>query len=349
MANTVLTIRGRHDLEVRPDGAPPPVLGPDEVLVGVRRLSLCGSDYALFNGTYGGPMRYPLRFGHEWSGTVLEYGGDVTSLAEGDRVTGDCSRWCGLCATCQADRNLCKRIEKYGITVDGFSASMVVVPERYLYRDRFYLPYELLAIAEPFAVALHAIRRLGVPSRNLARSRVLIVGCGPIGVALYVLLTRHLGWDRVDVTDKVEQRVEAVKQLANGQDTRVVILDDDHPTTYAQLYRDSPYSYVLDAGGTRDSLRASMIAAAPAGTVVTLGVTKPGECDLALVTTKALTIRGSIGGTGEFSEVLEFFAEHGDAAGRLITAAFDCSDAQNAFIEGQVPENGLKTQLCFSQ
>jgi len=349
MPNTVLTIRGKHDLEVRPGAEPPPVPGPDEVLVGVRRLSLCGSDYALFNGTYGGPMRYPLRFGHEWSGTVLEYGCDVTSLAEGDRVTGDCSRWCGLCATCQTDRNLCKRIEKYGITVDGFSASMVVVPERYLYRDRFYLPYEILAITEPFAVALHAIRRLGVPSPSATRTRVLIVGCGPIGTAIYVLLTRHLGWDRVDVTDRVAQRVDAVKHLANGHDTRVAALDDDHPETYAELYRDSPYGYVLDAGGTRDSLRASMIAAAPTGTVVTLGIARPGEYDLALVTTKALTIRGSIGGTGEFPEVLEFFSEHADAAERLVTAAFDCSDAREAFIQGQVPGNGLKTQLCFSQ
>src|ERR1044072_3573375 len=95
------------------DALPP--LDDDEVLVKVERVSLCGSDYRLFNGTYHSLATYSIRFGHEWSGTVVDIGAEVTKFEEGDRVTGDCSRWCGTCSFCQKDKNLCKRIEKYGI------------------------------------------------------------------------------------------------------------------------------------------------------------------------------------------------------------------------------------------
>ena len=66
---------------------PLPALGPDDVLVEVDRVTLCGSDHRLFDGTYGGPRRYPIRFGHEWSGRVVDTGPNGDGSADLSRVS----------------------------------------------------------------------------------------------------------------------------------------------------------------------------------------------------------------------------------------------------------------------
>src|SRR5450830_1110049 len=84
-----------------------PSIQEDEVLIKVNNIGLCGSDIQLYNGTYKGPLNYPILFGHEWSGTVIETGKSVKKVAPGDRVTGDCSKFCGTCELCKYDKNLC--------------------------------------------------------------------------------------------------------------------------------------------------------------------------------------------------------------------------------------------------
>ena len=164
--------------------------GKKEVLVEVNTVSLCGSDYRLFNGTYGGPSVYPILFGHEWSGKVAATGSGVTSVKKGNRVTGDCSCWCGDCPNCAGDKNLCYNIEKFGITKDGFSQQFAVVPEKYLYVAPSSISYEVLALSECFAVALRAIYRLRDNSQQPSPGRILIIGSGPLGMAIFILLKK---------------------------------------------------------------------------------------------------------------------------------------------------------------
>ena len=84
------------------DSIPEP--GADEVVVKVCYITLCGSDIHLMNGTYNGPVNYPILFGHEWSGIVEKTGDNVTEFKTGDKVTGDCSRFCGECEFCRTDK-----------------------------------------------------------------------------------------------------------------------------------------------------------------------------------------------------------------------------------------------------
>jgi threonine dehydrogenase-like Zn-dependent dehydrogenase len=327
------------------------VPGEEEVLVEIKRVSLCGSDYRLFNGTYTGPSTYPLRFGHEWSGMVIDTGADVTGVEEGDRVTGDCSIWCGHCAMCLVDKNLCRNVEKYGITVDGFSAQRVVVPAQYVYRDAYYLSYDTLALAELFAVALHAIKRFGDPPREPAHNRTLIVGCGPVGIALYMLLKLHFNWMRVDVYDVVPERVARLQSLLPGKPITNSIPDPGklRGASYKELYGCSPYSLVFEAAGHPDALRLAIDIALPRATVVSLGMPASSEYDLSKVTTKSLNVVGSIGGTGEFRETLDFFAGHADLVRKLVTATYPYSEAERAFTEGQDPKQNLKVQIQFGE
>jgi Zn-dependent alcohol dehydrogenase len=102
-----------------------------QVLVRTHAVGLCGSDVGLYLGTYEGPKKYPMYFGHEWSGTVEAVGPAVTQLQPGDKVTGDCSVFCGDCTYCARDRNLCQHIKKVGITVDGASRQFFLQDERW--------------------------------------------------------------------------------------------------------------------------------------------------------------------------------------------------------------------------
>jgi L-iditol 2-dehydrogenase len=68
----------------------PPRIGPDEVLVALRSVGICHSDFELLEGRYIIPFEYPLIPGHEWSGAVVEVGRDVTGFRPGDRVLGEC-------------------------------------------------------------------------------------------------------------------------------------------------------------------------------------------------------------------------------------------------------------------
>ena len=92
-----------------------PLVQNNEVLIKVSRISLCGSDIHLYNGTYSGPINYPIMFGHEWSGVVEKTGENVTKFKKGDKVSGDCSCYCSDCEYCQVDKNLCINQDKHPV------------------------------------------------------------------------------------------------------------------------------------------------------------------------------------------------------------------------------------------
>ena len=157
--------------------------GPTEVLIRETNVGICGSDIHLYKGTYNGPQNYPILFGHEWSGIVEKTGDKVTKVKPGDKVTGDCSRYCGHCDNCSADRNLCRTIEKFGITIDGASAEYILRDERYLYRADPEADMALLALTEPIAVAKHLLEKILKLGSSYQGKRVLIYGGGAIGQA----------------------------------------------------------------------------------------------------------------------------------------------------------------------
>ena len=122
------------------------------------------------------PLCRHLRLGypsvHEWSGVVEAVGSEVTRVEVGDVVTGDCSRYCGACPSCEVDKNLCQHIEKFGITVDGASADYILRDEMYLYRAPEGLDIKHLCLSEPVAVAAHLVEKVrkAVPSALSGKS-----------------------------------------------------------------------------------------------------------------------------------------------------------------------------------
>ncbi|EPH06166.1 hypothetical protein HMPREF1531_00815 [Propionibacterium sp. oral taxon 192 str. F0372] len=312
--------------------------GQESVRVAVEFVSLCGSDHKLFEGTYQGPHHYPITFGHEWSGRVI-HAPAQSPFREGDLVTGDCSRYCGECRQCSVDPNTCRSVEKFGITVDGFSRSIVDISERYLYPVPDALPSALAAICEPTAVAYRAV----APHANLAAAHgALVVGAGHIGLAA-VLVLQSFGVRDITVADTVPERLALSREILAGIRTESGI-EIQPGDTYFSLKRCAQFGFIFDATGSSEGLAQALVRADFHGTVVTVGMLRQPKVPLDLVTTKALRLFGSIGGTGAFHEVMEIMLDHDAEFRRFIGRQVVPEEWQTVFVTRSTK---VKDQIRF--
>ena len=156
---------------------PNPELGPQEVLVAVKACGICGSDVHGMDGSTG-RRRPPIIMGHEASGVIAGTGKSVSGWSPGDRVTFDSTIYCGECDYCREGMiNLCNRRRVLGVSCEdyrqhGAFAEFVAVPPRILYRLPEGLSFEHAAMVEPFAIALHAVRRSPPAQRDRKSTRL---------------------------------------------------------------------------------------------------------------------------------------------------------------------------------
>lgn len=155
---------------------PVPEPGPDEVLLEVAHLGICGSDLLLWKGGLT-RVKPPVVLGHEFCGTVVDANG-ADGVKEGQAVAVEPLLSCGRCRACRSgNTHVCQTLKLIGIDVDGAAASHVVVPAGGLHPLPENLSLRDAAITEPASVAVHMVRRAGVGIGD----RILVLGGGPIG------------------------------------------------------------------------------------------------------------------------------------------------------------------------
>jgi L-iditol 2-dehydrogenase len=324
-----------------------PAPGADEVLIRVTNLGLCGSDLHLYNGTYSGPVAYPILFGHEWSGIIETVGRQVTRFKTGDRVTGDCSRYCGVCPNCAVDKNLCQTIEKFGITIDGASAQYIVRNQKYLYQASSELPLDLMCLAEPIAVAAHLIKKVQAVAGAIRQRRILVYGAGPIGIAALMLLKKAFACEMVDLYDVVPERVALARQLGATIPVAAALQIEADPNNYGQLYTKPVYDLVLETTGNSGVFQNTLNITKPDGVIGCVGMIAKTEISQKNIVVKGLTLTGSIGGTGEFDFVLDFINQNQAYVRNLISHQFPIAEWEKAFTVSRNPAEVMKVQLIF--
>ena len=172
---------------------PEPAVGPGDVQLELVAAGLCHTDLGMIHGTYGPGSGYapafPLVLGHEYVGQVTGTG-PGTRLPVGARVVGSAHLTCGECAWCARGRSmLCDRRKVLGLDVDGVFAERFVVPERNLAVLPPGLPDRLAVLAEPFAVAAHAVDT----ARLSPDDDICVIGPGTVGLlTLGALAGRHV-------------------------------------------------------------------------------------------------------------------------------------------------------------
>ena len=193
---------------------PVPPCGPDDVLIEIARVGICGTDVHIFRGHYVAD-RLPLIPGHEFSGTVVKTGAAVEAILVGQRVIADVNIGCGHCFYCRKNEVLnCAEMRQLGIHTNGAFAEYVAVPARLVIPIPDDMPFEVAALTEPLACVVRAAKK----SRIRFGESVLVIGAGPIG-NLHVQLVRAIGAAPVIVADIDTERLAVA--AACGADAAV--------------------------------------------------------------------------------------------------------------------------------
>jgi len=343
-------LRGTGQAEIVSEEVPQPTGA--QVLVRTHAVGLCGSDLGLYHGTYEGPKNYPLYFGHEWSGTVQDVGPEVTRVRPGDKVTGDCSLYCGGCELCNRDRNLCRAIEKFGITVSGASRQLFLQEEKYVYRADAGADLDLVALSEPLAVGAHAVRYVRESRPNFAREKILVLGGGTIGLSCFFALTVLEGCRHVELFDIVKARRQKALDLGASELTDVIATERDaaHDAgDYADLYSGQGYDIIFETSGAPPAFHRAVELLRPLGTIMALGFLPSIEFSLKQITLKAARIMGSIGGTGDFERVLAFAHQHPHLAAELVSHRIPFREYERAFELAQDRKKAMKVLIVFDE
>lgn len=233
---------------------PEPVAG--ELLIRVRYCGLCGSDFHLAEGAYPGLATLPVTIGHEFSGTVMAHGpGTPTHIIDafpvGSPVTAEEMQWCGVCDTCRAGHvNHCEKLEELGFTTDGAHSEFICVNSKYCWslaglraRVGEENAYRLGALVEPYSVSFRALFQGAHAGAWIPGARVLVIGCGPIGLAA-ADLALAAGALEVHCIETDPARRELAKKLG----ARAVF----SPEELGQL--EGAFDWIVDAAGASATL-----------------------------------------------------------------------------------------------
>ncbi len=238
---------------------PVPQPGANEVLIQVMASGICGTDIHILRGEYMGD--YPVIPGHEFSGTVVQVGDDVTRFQVGDRVAVEPNIACDNCHNCLQNRqNFCLNWQAIGVTRPGGMAQYVVAPEKAVFSIGD-LPFVHGAFMEPLSCVLHGVQR----ARTDLADRVAIFGAGPIGILL-LQTVKLQGAAQVTVVEKNPARAELAEEYGAHQCfTNADSLKGDH------------YDVVIDATGYVPLMERAIDFVRSGGTVLLFGVPPSGE------------------------------------------------------------------------
>jgi len=247
---------------------PVPDVGDGEVLLEVGAVSVCGSDIHQARNTHSWPVNIPVVLGHEFGGTVARLGHRVSGFREGDRVVSETAAViCGVCQLCRTGRyNLCPSRKGFGYGIDGAMSQWVRVPARCLHSIPDSLPFDIACLAEPHAVAYHA---MCVNSTIHPGDLVVVLGPGPIGL-LCARMAALSGADPLIVAGLTADapRLAAARRLGA---TRVVDVETEDLGDVVRGYSPIGADLVCDASGSSRSLEVALRLARPDGQVTKVG------------------------------------------------------------------------------
>jgi len=264
----------------------PPQIGPDDVLVEVAAVGVCGSDLHQWTASHSWPVNYPVVLGHEFSGRVLETGANVSAWKEGDRVTSETAAVIDL-ENPMSKRglyNLDPTRKGFGYGVDGAMTKHVRVPARCLHHVPEDLPLEHAALTEPCCVAYNAVVN---NSRIDPGDRVLVIGPGTIGILCAAVAKLHGGDVAVLGLEADKPRLNIARQygcevLTGGA------------KEWAQARDGMGADLVIDAAGISATLKLALELVRPAGWITKVGWgPKPLDFSLDPLVQKNVTLQGS--------------------------------------------------------
>jgi threonine 3-dehydrogenase len=270
---------------------PVPEIGPNDVLIKIRKTAICGTDLHIYNWDEWSQKTIPVPMvtGHEFVGEIAELGAAVRGFELGDRVSGEGHVTCGHCRNCRAGRrHLCRNTIGVGVNRSGCFAEYLSLPASNAFHIPDSITDEIASIFDPYGNAVHTAL-----SFDLVGEDVLITGAGPIGI-MATAICKHVGCRHVVITDVNDYRLELASRLGA---TRVVNPQrEDLGKVMSELGMTEGFDVGLEMSGNASAFQSMLRHMNHGGRVAVLGIFgKEVAIDWNQVIFKGLVLKGIYG------------------------------------------------------
>ncbi|QGQ99689.1 galactitol-1-phosphate 5-dehydrogenase [Paenibacillus psychroresistens] len=237
-----------------------PSFQPNEVLIKVESTGICGSELEGYLG-HSSIRKAPLVMGHEFCGRIVALGDQVHGLSVKDKVVVNPLIACRTCASCLMGKtNVCRNRKIIGIHRPGAFAEFVAVPYENIFQVPEGIDASLASLAEPLAVAIHAVKLGLQPLDDL-----LIYGAGPIGL-LCLLAAQQMGAGKIVVLDLQPARLEHVRRLG-GIGIAPMQIEEQREELFSQ-----GIPTIIDCVGVKATREQGMNLVDSGGTIIMVGL-----------------------------------------------------------------------------
>jgi len=267
-----------------------PEVGPNDVLIRIRKTSICGTDLHIYNWDAWSQktIPVPMTIGHEFVGVIEKIGENVHDYSPGDLVSGEGHVVCGRCRNCLAGRrHLCAHPYCVGVDRNGAFAEYLSIPVANVWPADPDIPLEVISSFDPFGNATHTAL-----SFNVLGEDVLITGAGPIGV-MATGIARYAGARYIVVTDLTEYRRDLAMKMGATLtiDPREKTLED----AQKELGMQEGFDIGMEMSGNPQAFRDMLDNMAHGGKIAMLGLLPKTDIEWMRVILNGLTIKGIYG------------------------------------------------------
>ena len=330
---------GRHDGDVEVREVPEPITQPNQVLIEVGAVSVCGSDIHLWRENQSWPIKLPVILGHEFSGRIIEMGPQVSGFQVGDRVVCEtAAEICGQCIYClTGNYNFCPKRKGYGNLIDGAMTRYVAARPAILHHIPENISFEHAALTEPICVVNKAlVEKSSIKPGDM----VVIQGSGAIGLlALQLLKLSGVSTLIVLGMDIDLHRMELAKKL--GAHYTINVQHEDPMKLIRSLRDGLGVDWVVDCTGVSRALKQAMEMVRPNGGITKIGWgPEPLDFNLDPLVAKAVTLQGSFSHTyGTWERTLHLMASGQLDLDTIIGGVYPIDKWQKAFIKMESGQN----------
>ena len=307
---------------------PVPEIGPDDVLIKIRKTGICGTDIHIWNWDdwAAKTVPVPLITGHEFAGEIVELGRDAGDLSLGQRVSGEGHLIGKTSRQSRAGKfHLDPQTRGIGVNEPGAFAEYLRLPAFNVVPLPDAVDDEIGAILDPLGNAVHTAL-----SFDLVGEDVLITGAGPIGI-MAAAVARHVGARHVVITDVNQDRLDLAARVADV--VPVNVARQDLKSVESGLKMKEGFDVGLEMSGSQVALDQMVENLVMGGRIALLGI-PPGKSpvDWSRIVFKAITIKG-VYGREIFETWYKMIAmlENGLDVRRVITHRFDVADYLDGF------------------
>jgi len=340
MRQAVLKTPG--DIEIR-DIPMPGELKPNEILLRIHNIGVCGSDIHVFHGKHPFVTKYPVIQGHEYSGEIIKVGEGVKTVKPGMKATARPQIVCGKCPPClRGQYNICQNLTVQGFVANGSAQDFFVVTEDRIVPVPDSITYEQAALIEPAAVGAHSTNRAG----DLRGKNVVVAGSGTIGnlIAQFVLAR---GARKVLLTTaKSDFRLSIAKECGISETAN--LSKEKFPDAVKRVFGEEGFQVGFEAAGAQGAVTDLIAGVENGGTIIIVGVFEENPVvNMGFLGEHELNVLGSMMYKQEdYEEAVQFITENRLMTAPLITSRFSFDKYLDAyrFIEKQ-GDKSLKVMI----